>query len=208
LLNFEAPLEQLDISKIKLFQKVDTTFKQIPFKWRQIDSTKMAYALDHKWVAEIDYELQIDSTAFTSIYKRVSSKFKSEFKIRSLDEYSSIKLFLQPFNKKGIIQVLDSKDEVIATKPASEKGTIIEYLRPGDYFVRMYIDENSNGKWDTGNLAKRLQPEEVFYYPKKLSLMANWEFEETWDYKETPLLKQKPLELIKASEKKAQTKNQ
>lgn len=208
LLNFEAPLEHLDISKIKLFQKVDTVFKQIPFKWRQIDSTKMAYAMDHKWVAETSYEVQIDSAAFTSIYKRINSKFKSEFKIRSLDEYSSIKLFLQPFNKKAMIQVLDSKDEVVATKPASEKGTIIEYLRPGDYFVRMYIDENGNGKWDTGNLSKRLQPEEVFYYPKKLSLMANWEFEETWDYKETPLLKQKPLELIKVSEKKTQTKNQ
>jgi len=37
--------------------------------------------------------------------------------------------------------------------------------------------------------------------------MANWEFEETWDYKEVPLLKQKPVELIKASVKKIQSNN-
>jgi len=38
-------------------------------------------------------------------------------------------------------------------------------------------------------------------------LMANCEFEETWDYNLVPLLKQKPLELIKASTKTKQATN-
>jgi len=207
ILNFEAPLEKLDISKIKLFQKVDTVFKQIPFKWHQTDSTRMVYAMDYKWVTEKEYKIEIDSAAFTSIYKKTSSKFKSDFKIRSLDEYSSVKLLLAEFNPKATLQVLNVKDEVLATKPASLKGTIFEYLKPGDYYVRMFIDENGNGKWDTGDFAKKIKPEQVFYYPKKLTLMANWEFEETWDYNLVPLLKQKPLELIKASTKTKQATN-
>ena len=206
-LNFETPLEQLDVSKVKLFQKVDTVFKQIPFKWRQIDSTQMVYAIDYKWKPEESYQVQIDSAAFTSIYKRSSTKLKSDFKIRSLDDYSSVKMFLATFNPKAVLQVLNTKDEVLATQPASEKGTVFEYLRPGEYYVRMFIDENGNGGWDTGNLSKRQQPEDVYYYPKKLTLMANWEFEETWDYKQIPLLQQKPLELIKATEKKTYTNN-
>ena len=206
-LNFEAPIEKLDISKIKLFQKIDTTFKQIPFKWQQTDSTKMVYSITHKWKPETTYELQIDSAAFTSIYKKTSGKLKSEFKIRSLDEYSSVKLLLAPYNSKAVIQVLDIKDEVLATKPASEKGTIIEYLKPGDYYVRMFIDDNGNGKWDSGDYSKKRMPEQVYYYPKKLTLMANWEFEETWDYTQVPLLEQKPAELIKASVKKIQSTN-
>ena len=207
MLNFEAPMEKLDISKVKLFQKVDTTFKQIPFKWRQTDSTKMAYALENKWKAETAYELRIDSAAFTSIYKKTSSKLKAEFKIRSLDEYSSVKLFLAPFNPKAMLQVLDSKDVVLATKAASEKGTVFEYLRPGDFYVRMFIDGNGNGKWDSGDYSKHRQPEDVYYYPKKMTLMANWEFEETWDYTLVPLLKQKPLELIMTTSKKPQGTN-
>jgi hypothetical protein len=115
ILNFEAPLAKLDISKIKLFQKVDTVFKQIPFKWHQIDSTKMAYSIEHKWIAETSYELRIDSATFTSIYQRTSGKFKSEFKIRSLDEYSSVKLLLAVFNPKAILQILNPKDEVLST---------------------------------------------------------------------------------------------
>jgi len=201
-LSFEAPMENLDLSKIKLSQKVDTTYKPIPFKWRQTDSTKTAYEIEHKWIPEMNYELAIDSAAFVSIYKKVSNGVTSKFVIRSLDEYSSIKLLLANFTPKAIIQVLDSKDVVVASKPANPKGTRIEFLKPGDYYVRMFIDENGNGRWDTGDLATRRQPEEVFYYPKKLTLMANWEFEETWDYKQVPLLEQKPAELIKASAKK------
>lgn len=202
ILNFEAPLSDIDISKIKLSQKIDTTFKTIPFKWRQIDSTKMSFAIDYKWVAENSYELNIDSAAFKSIYNKISNKFSGQFKIRSLDEYSSVKMFLAEFNPKAVLQVLDSKDVVLASKPASEKGTVIQYLKPGDYYVRMFLDNNGNGKWDSGDLASRLQPEEVFYYPKKLTIMANWEFEETWNYRLVQLLKQKPTELIKDASKK------
>ena len=201
-LTFEAPLSVIDLSKIRLSQKKDTTFKQIPYKWRQVDSTKMTFNIDYKWIPEMSYQLNIDSAAFTSIYHRTSTKLKSDFKIRSLDEYSSVKMLLATFNPKAMLQVLDSRDVLLASKPASEKGTLFQYLRPGDYYVRMFIDVNGNGKWDTGDLATRRQPEEVYYYPKKLTLKANWDFEETWDYNKVPLLRQKPAELIKISSKK------
>jgi hypothetical protein len=67
----------------------------------------------------------------------------------------------------------------------------------------MFIDTNGNGKWDTGDLNAKRQPEEVFYYPKKLTLKANWEFEETWNYNNIPLLNQKPAELLKLNSKKS-----
>lgn len=202
ILKFETPLAAADLSKIKLSQKVDTVLKNIPFKWRQVDSTKTTYAIENKWIPETAYDLKIDSAAFVSIYKKVSNVFSGQFKIRSLDEYSSVKMFLARFDPKVMLQVLDSKDNLLATKPAAEKGTVFEYLKPGDYYVRMFIDENGNGKWDPGDLKTRKQPEQVFYYPKKLTLMANWEFEETWNYEAVPLLKQKPAELMKDASKK------
>lgn len=200
--NFEAPLANVDISKIKIMQKIDTTYKEIPFKWRKLDSIHIKFAIDYKWVPEMNYKIEIDSAAFTSIYDKVSTKYKSDFKIRSLDEYSSVKLLLASYNPKAVLQVLDAQDVLLASKPAEEKGTVFEYLKPGDYYVRLFIDENGNGRWDPGDFATKRQPEEVFYYPKKLTLMANWEFEETWDYKLVPLLEQKPAELLKLAAKK------
>jgi len=199
---FESPLKAADISKIHLYQKIDSTLKAIPVSWRQTDSTKMVYALNYKWEPEKMYEIAIDSTAFRDIYNHESDKFKAEFKIKSLDEYAAIKMLLAQYDSLVVLQVLDTKDNVLATKPAVQKGTLFEYLRPGDYFVRAFIDRNRNGVWDTGELISRRSPEEVYYYPKKLTLKANWEFEESWNINEMPLLQQKPAELKKDATKK------
>ena len=98
--------------------------------------------------------------------------------------------------------MLSTSDQVIASKKAQAKGTLIEYLKPGDLYIRAYIDENQNGVWDMGDINSRRQPEPVFYYPKKLTLKANWEFEETWNLNEKALLEQKPVELKKDAGKK------
>jgi hypothetical protein len=205
--NFEVPVANYDLSQITLSQKIDSTYKEIPFKWRSLDSIHMKFALDYKWVPEMSYRVEIDSAAFRTIYDKVNKEASSDFKIKSLDDYSSVKMLMAAFNPKAVMQVLDSKDVLIATKPVSEKGTLFEYLKPGDYYIRMFIDENGNGKWDTGDLNLRRQPEQVYYYPKKLSLKANWEFEETWDYTEIPLLKQKPAELLKLAASKKKDSN-
>ncbi|MDO9153010.1 MAG: Ig-like domain-containing domain [Paludibacter sp.] len=199
---FEAPLATYDLTKINLSQKVDTILKPLMFIWKQTDSTLMKYSIDYKWEPEKMYVLKIDSAAFYSMYKNSSDKFSNQFKITSLDEYSSIKVMLAEFDSTAIIQVLDNKDVVVNSKPALKKGVLFEHLKPGDYFLRMYLDKNKNGKWDTGYFLTHNQPEEVIYYPKKLSLRANWEFEETWDFRATPLLKQKPAELRKDGSKK------
>ncbi|MGB4414317.1 MAG: Ig-like domain-containing domain [Paludibacter sp.] len=201
-IRFDAPLADVDLLKIKLSEKIDTIFKNLPVKWRQSDSTKMAYAIDYKFEPEKSYELKIDSTAFLSIYNLYSDKFSGQFKVKSLDEYSSIKMLLPTFDSLVVFQVLDTKDLVLASKPALPEGALFEYLRPGDYYMRAFIDSNRNGIWDTGDLYARRQPEEVFYYNKKLSLRANWEFEEIWDLRAIPLLQQKPASLRKDVNKK------
>ena len=161
----------------------------------------MVYALKYKWEPEKSYELNVDSAAFKSIYNLVSDKYKGQIKIKSLDEYSALKFATEVFDSLVVFQLLDPKDNVLQTKPAVKGGTLFEYLKPGDFYVRAFIDRNRNGKWDTGNIETRTQPEDVFYYHKKLTLRANWEFEEKWNIAELPLLKQKPVELKKDGSK-------
>jgi len=202
LITFEAPLDTIELSKLKLQHKIDSTFKILPLKWRQVDSTRMVYAVYFKWEAEKQYELHIDSAAIKSIYNLKNNKLKVDFKIKSLDEYSALKIIPATFDSLIVYQLLDTKDNVVAQKKAQAKGTLFEYLKPGDYYLRAFMDKNKNGKWDTGDIFTRTQPEEVIYYPKKFSLRANWEFEETWDINALPLLEQKPAELKKDGGKK------
>lgn len=202
LLTFESPLDSIDLSKVKLQQKIDSTFKVLPLKWRQVDSTRMVYAVDYKWEPEKSYTLQIDSAAISSIYGFKNNKLQADIKVKSLEEYSSIKVIPATFDSLIVFQVLDTKDKVLVSKKSQIKGSLFEFLKPGDYYLRAFVDMNQNGLWDTGDISFRRQPEDVYYYTKKLSLRANWEFEETWDVTAVTLLQQKPAELKKDGGKK------
>ena len=51
-----------------------------------------------------------------------------------------------------------------------------DFILPGTYYARLFIDRNRNGKYDTGILDS-IQPEDVYYYPKKIVLKKNWDVE-------------------------------
>lgn len=200
--SFEEPLDSFFVEKIHLFHKVDTITEPVEFMCLYKDSIGRILGLSHAWKPEESYELNIDSAAFVSIYGRVSNQLKSSFKIKSLEDYSTLKVALQNYDPNAYIQVIDSKEQVIQSKRAEQQGTVFQYLRPGEYFLRMFIDANQNDKWDTGDLERRTQPEEVIYFSKKLSLRANWELEETWNHTDPSFYNKKPEELIKTTKKR------
>jgi len=200
-LDCEEPLDTIFTERIKLFHKVDTTFQQLNFDWVMKDSIRRTFSLKYPWKPEESYKLQIDSAAFQSIYGRVNKSVETAFKIKSLDEYSALKIVLQNYDSLAIIQLLDSKETVVKAAKATSKGTRFEYLKPGDYFVRLFIDENKNGLWDSGDLTLKKQPEQVYYFQKKLSLRANWELEELLNHQDAVYLYKKPEELIKTKKK-------
>jgi hypothetical protein len=39
---------------------------------------------------------------------------------------------------------------------------------------------NLNGKWDTGNYKKKIQPEKIFYFDKPIIIRGYWEVEEVF----------------------------
>ena len=53
----------------------------------------------------------------------------------------------------------------------------IKLFEPGDYEVKVLFDLNNNGKWDTGDYWKKIQPEKVVARKKPISIRANWDNE-------------------------------
>jgi hypothetical protein len=47
----------------------------------------------------------------------------------------------------------------------------------GEFDLKILIDTNNNGIWDTGNYKQKKQPEVIKPLSKKLSVRANWENE-------------------------------
>ncbi len=57
-------------------------------------------------------------------------------------------------------------------------------LKPGKYIMRVIVDVNKNGEWDTGNILEKVQPEPMIYHSNPVELRANWEIDLRWNVTE------------------------
>ena len=106
-----------------------------------------------------------------------------------------------------IVELLTQNEAVVAQQKVVDGKARFDFISPGNYYARAFIDFNGNGEWDTGNISEWRQPEDVFYYPKKITLKQNWDMSQTWDLFETPLELQKPLDIKKNKPKTKDGKN-
>ncbi len=194
---FNEPLDSFDISKIHFSMKVDTIFQPAKFLFKQLPGKSMSYRLYAEWEPDSTYKLEIDTAAFVNIYgKRCEAQMRT-IKVKSLDSYSTLFISLHGADTTAVIQLLDGSDKVVKQQKAPNGKADFYFLNPGAYYMRVFYDRNGNGVWDTGDYDKKLQPEEVYYYPSDLQLKAMWELSQDWSPEETPLPKQKPIKITK-----------
>jgi uncharacterized ubiquitin-like protein YukD len=177
------PIAFFDTTMVSLFEKVDTLYKPIKYKIAPDSLNKRCYTLNYPWKFGTKYKMTIDSAAIKTIYHTSSKKIQEEFKTQEEEYYGTIILNLKNITVPTIVELLsDDKDEkVIQSIPASKDGIItFKYLEPRKYLIKAIFDKNNNGKWDTGNLAKKLQPEEVMYFRIVIKVRSYWDNQEDW----------------------------
>ena len=211
---FKTPLTHIDISKIHLYSKRDTLWYNAPFdllpdRKDTLDHADTTYAgtpelhlrkyvLMGEWKPDIEYSLEIDSAAFTDIYGKSTKKLKQGFKVSALSEFGTLLLSINGTDGQPIVvQLLDTSDKPV--KEVKTSGTTAEffYIKPGRYYLRMFVDSNNNGIWDTGDYASGRQAEEVFYYPEPVECREKWDISKTWSPRATVLTRQKPSQITK-----------
>ena len=197
-LKFETPIAAIDPAGVHFEIKRDTlwvpyTGKVGPF--RAVDDyNPMRYWMPVTTLPDSTYRLTIDSAAVTSVYGLHNEELKKELKVRGLEEYANI-YFKVNVKQNAFVELLNSSEKVIRTVEVNNGEFELLNVSPGSYYLRLTIDSNANGKWDTGNYKEHLQPEEVYYYPKKLRLRANWDLDENWNIYQTAIDLQKPEEI-------------
>lgn len=204
-LQFDEPVQSIDTAAIHVDVKVDTLWNEERFILISDTVAPRKYYILSDWKPGNEYRLRIDSTAIKSIYGLHTDKVENTVKIKTLEEYGTLYLNIKGIEGNAVVQLLNSSDAVVREQKVKKNNTCDFYfLQPNTkYYIRMYIDSNNNGKWDTGLYDKKVQPEEVYYYPKVWEMKANFEFEEDWDVKAAPLDRQKLDEIKKQKPEEA-----
>lgn len=193
-LEFKEPvLPFIPDSVIHLSHKVDSLSEPMRIMLLQDTLNIRRFSLYAEWRPDEEYELLIDSAGITGIYGLSNNRISQKIQIKPLNVYSTFTARVRNPKPGYTVQLYTGTDNVVRTQKL-EKGTAIFYfLNPGEYYVRMFDDANGNGKWDTGDYASKLQPEEMFYLNKKFDLKENWDHDmDEWNVLSEPLFRQKP----------------
>jgi uncharacterized protein (DUF2141 family) len=152
-------------------------------------ATLKKLTLSYKFKPESRYQLVFNEGTLTSIYGDKNKKIIKPFQVDKTSNYGELTLKVTiPDTSKGyVIELLNDQKNVVR-RDAILKNTVVTYKNYpiGKYKVRVVYDDNKNGKWDTGNYKKRIQPESIWLYSKDITLRSNWEAEEPIDIPKEP----------------------
>ena len=209
ILKFDTPIADINPRGVHFDVKRDTLW--IPYSgglpaFKPVnDCNPMRYWLPVTTLPDSIYRLTIDSAAVTSVYGLHNVGMSKELKVRGLDQYANV-YFKVNVTRDAFVELLASGEKVVRTATVKNGNVELLNVPAGTYYLRLTIDNNGNGKWDTGNYKEHLQPEEVYYYPKKLRLRANWDLDEDWNIYQTALDLQKPEDIRRNKPEQAKNK--
>lgn len=180
-INWSEPLKEIDQTKIFLQIKRDSLFEPIDFVLNTNElflNTHIAFKQD----LLASYRLIFDSAAIVGSTGKILDSTVIAFNYFENADYGNLVITLDTITKDVIYQLVDKKNKVVSEikYPISTKVQFNQLI-PGTYGLRVLIDRNRNGKWDTGNYYKNIQPEVTIAMPGDVVIKGNWDTEQNWD---------------------------
>ena len=212
-MEFETPLDTMVASRFALMQKAASTWKPVEKNWRIARADTLnprRFKIEYPWDYGATYKLHADSIAATGIYGLFTKPTDCEFTVKKEEDYANLRFIITGTDGStpAFVELLNTSDSPVRTTPVINGAALFTNVNPGQYYARLVEDLNGNGEYDTGDYNISLQPELVYYFPKRLNLKKNWDAEQAWDVAAVAIDLQKPAELRKAKyeeEKKKRT---
>jgi len=178
----EYPLVRYDFSGVSWFE--DTLVGTPPIVFS--DSVKRIFTFDRVLNDKVKYKLIIPDSAMMDIKGRINDSIILEFETRKKEDYATIvvKPTLSDTTQQWIIQLMDAQNVIVGQKfvKANEPLTFA-FVLPAKYKLKAILDENKNGRWDTGNYMMHRQAEKILVLNAELDVRANWLTEQNWELK-------------------------
>ncbi len=158
-----------------------------PFSFeRDTQNIRRWYLRSELGTGKDKFFLNIPAKSFTDISRNMNDSISYEFSLLQKEKYATIILEILDDAEKPseyIVELLDKSDKEIETKRGVKPGKVTFNYVPGEDEVsfRIVQDLNGNGKWDSGNLIERRQPElskvATWNGKEKIATKVNWEIE-------------------------------
>ncbi|VFA42585.1 Ig-like domain-containing protein [Chryseobacterium indologenes] len=135
------------------------------------------------------YQLTVPKETVSSFYAKNAQSKRFDFDVEKIDQFGSLEFALTNAPASSYwIQLLDSSEKVAYQKYIKGDKVKFDILKPGEYFVRILVDNNENKYWDNADFASETFAEDAYVFYKKAIVRGLWETREDWDLKDTRTL--------------------
>lgn len=175
---FSNPVESVSDSVFAtITRSKDSTETQAPLA---LDSTGLRARIEANIRSGELYHIYLSDSLFRDIYGTYTDSLSFNMTPR---DYGVLNVIID--NLSGhplLIEVLDSKDTVVASLPLVEvHGNLrFDHLKGAEYRLRAVIDQDTSRSWTPADYRLGRQPERCIMYEKTLQLRDKWEMEERW----------------------------
>ena len=175
-LQFENRLVSLDTARFAL---TDTSYRPLTGYRLELDSTARKLTLSHRWTPGTRYRIitRKDFARDTLGFQTLRND-TLRFETKRETDYGNLSIRVTGLDTTLHPVLLIYKEETLEkAQPLSLTRYRFPLFRPGEFGIRILYDRNRNGRWDTGDYWRRLQPERVVLRKQKLNIRAGWDNE-------------------------------
>ena len=189
-IDFDYPVTRIDSASVLLtLLHEDQSVEDIPVHFVRDTAQLLRWQVRAPWKTGGQYTLTIPEGAITDVAGLSNDSIVGKYKVCNPEDFASVKIRVVGKSDRAryIVQLLDGNGSMKQEKRDVTTGDIrFNYVPAGEIKFRIIEDLNGNGKWDTGNVVERRQPEraEIFANDEGEDTFAtktNWEIEFTMD---------------------------
>ena len=176
----DLPVVSFDTSKMIFSEIVDTIVTRKNFTILRDSLNSRLFSIRYSWLPETRYKLEVYPGAFTDYYNTGNDTSILNVTAQKTEYYGNLILKINHVKSPLIIQM---SEKALIKECFIDCDTTLRFplMRPASYSFKAIYDSNSNRKWDTGNMKKKLQPEKVSFYKEAVNVRSNWDIEMKWD---------------------------
>ena len=167
-----VPFTKIDENKISIMDKDSL---QVDFK-TSLDTLTNSYVFQFEKKESERYKIRALPEAFTDFFDTKNDTLNFTLSTKAFSDYGNVRVTLRNAEYPVIVQITNEqgevKSELYSTKP---EPLDFRHLETGVFYLRVILDTNENGKYDTGNYLKKIQPERVSYYKDALEIRSNFD---------------------------------
>lgn len=187
-IDFDYPLVSIDSARMLLTRQLeDNSIEDVPVHMAHDTAKLRRWYIRADWVPGGQYTLTIPDSVFRDVAGYANDSIVGKYTVYDPEKFATVKIHVQSRDPQMtyIVQLLDANGSMKQERRDVKAGDIqFNYVPAGEIQFRVIEDRNGNGRWDTGDLVARRQPERAEMYvndagENTFATKTNWEIEFT-----------------------------